>query len=138
MKEETKRKKNYLKRYRNYKTRISRLEEKLASLDEQLVGVKSVEITDMPKGGLPLTKDDLLARKEETSLRIQNLVNISRDVRVEILNCLDTLDDYRFAEVLECYFIDGYTLEAIAEIKHYSVQHVGYLYGRGLDLIQIV
>lgn len=138
LKEETKKKKYFLKRYRNYLVRINRLEEKLADIDNQLIGLKSRQITDMPRGGKPLSKDDLLIRKEETEHRIQNLVDISREVRSEIFECIETIDDYRFAEVLECYFIDGYTLEAIAEIKHYSVQHVGYLYGKGLDLITII
>lgn len=138
MKEETKKKKYFLKRYRNYLVRINRLEEKLFQIDNQLIGLKSRQITDMPRGGTPLTKDDLLIKKEETEHRIQNLVDISRVVRMEIIDSLDTIDDYRFSEVLESYFIEGQTLEAIAENKNYSIQHVGYLYGKGLDLVQIV
>lgn len=138
MKEETKKKKYFLKRYRNYLFRINRLEEKLFQIDNQLIGLKSRQITDMPRGGTPLTKDDLLIKKEETEHRIQNLVDISRVVRMEIIDSLDTIDDYRFSEVLESYFIEGQTLEAIAENKNYSIQHVGYLYGKGLDLVQIV
>lgn len=138
LKEETKKKKYFLKRYRNYLVRINRLEEKLFQIDNQLIGLKSRQITDMPRGGTPLTKDDLLIKKEETEHRIQNLVDISRVVRMEIIDSLDTIDDYRFSEVLESYFIEGQTLEAIAENKNYSIQHVGYLYGKGLDLVQIV
>lgn len=138
MKEETKKKKYFLKRYRNYLVRINRLEEKLFQIDNQLIGLKSRQITDMPRGGTPLTKDDLLIKKEETEHRIQKLVDISRVVRMEIIDSLDTIDDYRFSEVLESYFIEGQTLEAIAENKNYSIQHVGYLYGKGLDLVQIV
>lgn len=138
LKEETKKKKIYLKRYRNYLIRIKRLEEKLFQIDNQLIGLKSTQITDMPKGGIAATKDDLLIKKEETEHRIQNLVDISRNVRMEIFDCIETLDDYRFSEVLESYFIDGYTLEAIAENKNYSIQHVGYLYGKGLEMVQIV
>lgn len=138
LRDETKKKKYFLKRYRNYLIRIERLEEKLLLIDNQLLGIKSVGISDMPKGGQSLTKDDLLIKKEETEQRIQNLVDISRKVKHELYACIETLDDYRFAEVLENYFIDGYTLEEIAEMKNYSVQHVGYLYGKGLDRITIV
>jgi DNA-directed RNA polymerase specialized sigma24 family protein len=137
LKEETKKKKQYLKRYRNYLVRIERLEEKLSNIDDQLLGMKSVTINDMPRGGIPLTKDDLLSKKEETQERIQKLVDISRDVKNQIYDCIETLDDYRFAEVLEHYFVDGYTFEAIAEIKCYSLRHVGYLYAKGLEKVVI-
>ena len=137
MKEENKRKKYYLKRYRNYLMRIERLKEKLFGIDEQLTGLKSVAINDMPSGGERLTTDDLLIKKEETEHRIETLKETSLVVKKEIFECIDHLDDYRLAEILEYYFIDGLTLEEIAEQNNYSVQHVGYLYGLALDNIKI-
>ena len=137
LKEETKVKKSFLKRYRNYLIRIERLEEKLLNIDTQLEGMSSKRISDMPTGGLPVTVEDILNRKEETKKRIQRLIDTSLLVKDEIYEVIDHIDDYRFAEVLESYFIECKTLECIAEEKHYSVQHVGYLYGKGLDMIQL-
>ena len=137
LKEETKIKKSFLKRYRNYLIRIERLEEKLLSIDNQLEGMSSKQISDMPTGGLPVTVEDILNRKEETKKRIQRLIDTSLLVKEEIYEVIDHIDDYRFAEVLESYFIECKTLEVIAEEKHYSVQHVGYLYGKGLEMIQL-
>lgn len=127
-----------MKRYKNYLIRIERLEEKLLVIDNQIVGVQSKRISDMPKGGVAVSLDDLLIKKEETQQRIQNLVDTSHKVKQEIYACIDTLDDYRFAEVLEDYFLNSRTLEDIAEYRHYTVRHVGFLYGKGLELIQIV
>lgn len=78
MKDETKKKKYFLKRYRNYLTRINRLEEQLVSVNERLVGLQSKVMSDMPSGGLPITKDDLLEKKEELQHRIDTLTNTSK------------------------------------------------------------
>lgn len=137
MKEESKINKQYLNRYRRYMKRIDKLEEKLYLIDCDLEGVQTKNITDMPTGGVPLTTDDLLIRKEETKHRIQNLLDLSRRIKYEVFDCIDTLEDDRFAEVLECYFIDRMTFEEIAEKKNYSIRHVGYLYGRGIELVSI-
>ena len=118
-------------------TRIEKLEDKLFNIECDMQGVKTRNITEMPKGGKPLTMDDLLIKKEETEHRIQFLINKSREIRLEIYDCIDQLEDDRFAEVLEYYFIDCLTFEDIADKKCYSVRHVGYLYGRGLDVVPV-
>ena len=135
MKEETKSNKRYLNRYRRYMKRVDKLEEKLYQIDVQIQGLKGRQITDMPRGGRTLTTDDLLIKKEETEHRIQNLLDRSKKIRYEVFDCIDTLEDDRFAEILECYFIERLTFEEIAEQKNYSVRHVGYLYGKGIELV---
>ncbi|WP_424685129.1 hypothetical protein [Enterococcus sp.] len=137
MKEETKCNKRFLNRYRRYMKRVDKLEEKLYQIDVQLQGIKSRRITDMPRGGTPLSVDDLLVMKEETEHRIQNLMNRSKGIRLEVFDCIDTLEDDRFAEVLELYFIERLTFEQIAERKCFSIRHVGYLYGMGIDSVMI-
>ncbi|MFZ8764773.1 hypothetical protein [Enterococcus diestrammenae] len=137
MKEETKRKKYYLKKYRRCITKIDRLEEKLSELDFKLEGLNSKEITDMPRGGQPLTLDELLVRKEELKTRINNLVQSSHRIRQEACFAFDALDDERCAEVLEMYFIDLLSFDEIAESKHYSFRHVTRLYSQGLEEVRI-
>ena len=85
----------------------------------------------------PITTDELLYRKEEIKRRIQNLIDKSIEVKFEIYEVIDHIDDYRFAEVLEAYFIECKTLECIADEKHYSVRHISSLYSEGLKEIQI-
>lgn len=137
MKEETKANKKYLNRYRRYMRRVEKLEEKLYLIDCDLQGMKTKNITDMPQGGQRLTMDDLLVKKEETEHRIQNILDLSKQVKFEVFDCIDTLEDDRFAEILEYYFIDCYTFEQIADKKNYSIRHVGYLYGMGIELVTI-
>lgn len=117
--------------------RVEKLEEKLYLIDCDLQGMKTKNITDMPQGGQRLNMDDLLVKKEETEHRIQNILDLSKQVKFEVFDCIDTLEDDRFAEILEYYFIDCYTFEQIADKKNYSIRHVGYLYGMGIELVTI-
>jgi DNA-directed RNA polymerase specialized sigma subunit len=135
LKEEVRQNKKFLSRYRRYMQRVEKLENKLFQIDCDLQGLKTKNITDMPRGGQPLTTDDLLAKKEELEHRINNLVLKSKKIKFEIFDCIDSLEDDRFAEVLECYFIDRMSLEDIADRKSYSLRHVGYLYAKGIEKV---
>lgn len=137
MKNEVRQKKYALKKYRRQMAKINRLENKLRELDFTLEGMKSKEITDMPRGGQPVDMDDLLSRKEELEIRINNLVQKSRVTRTVLYNWLDNLDDERCSEILEMYFIDLLSFEDIADIKHYSARHVNRLYSKGLNEIVV-
>lgn len=137
MKNEVRQKKYALKKYRRQMAKISWLENKLRELDFTLEGMKNKEITDMPRGGQPVDIDDLLSKKEELEIRINNLVQKSRVTRTILYNWLDNLDDERCSEILEMYFIDLLSFEDIADIKHYSTRHVNRLYSKGLNEIVI-
>ena len=51
----------------------------------------------------------------------------------EILDVIDELDDPRYAEVLESYFIRLKDFETIAEENNYTTRHVARLYREGID-----
>lgn len=130
-------KKMYLKRYSRMMKRIERLEDKLANMDDRLYSVGSGEISDMPRGGVPKTLDDLIAAKDETLNRIDQLVRTSRSIRSEIYQVIDTLEDYREVEVLEQFFIEGLTIEEIAERSGYAIRHVRRFYSNALHTIDV-
>ena len=108
-------KKRYLKRYRNNLSCIDRLEEKLNLLEVRLSSSRSPNLSGMPRGGTPVTTEDLIADKIELENRIARLKAKSKILKSEILEEIYSLEDPRYCEVLEAYFIDGYTLEKIAE-----------------------
>ena len=68
--QELNRKKRFLKRYRKNRVLISRLKNKVSSLDERIRGMRSPVLSDMPRGGTPVTKEDLIAEKMEIEERI--------------------------------------------------------------------
>ena len=130
-----KEKKNFLKRYLRIMKRVERLENKLAQLDDRLTSISGRPITDMPRGGIPTTMDDLLADKMETEERISNLVHESMVIRKEIFGALDGLDDARHVEALELFFIEGLPFEDIAERMGYTTRHTMRFYTEGIKAL---
>lgn len=135
--DEFKIKKSFLKRYTRIQKRIERLEYKLFMLDEKLYTVKNASISDLPRGGQPVTIDDILIRKEETEERINQLVMRSIGIRSEIYDVIDQLEDYRHVEVLEHFFIDDMSIEAIADKTGYTVRHTIRFYTKAIELLDI-
>ena len=125
-------KKNSLKRYRKNLACLARLEEKLKVLDERIKSVRSPNYSGMPRGSTPITTEDLLADKEELETRVKRLRSRSRKLKLEILAEIDTLEDDRYCEILEAHFIDGYTLEKVADIMGYTERHIYSLYKKAL------
>lgn len=128
-------KKRYLRRYRKNLSCIDRLEEKLKLLEVRLSSPKSPNLSGMPRGGTPVTIEDLISDRKELEDRITRLKAKSKILKSEILEEIDTLDDPRYCEILEAYFIDGYTLEKIAEKECYTDRHVFRLYSEAITIL---
>lgn len=129
--------KKYLRRYRKNNLMIERLENKLARLDEQLYTISSPRISDLPKGGTRRTSEDIIVDKIEVEERINRLCEKGHNIKLEIVHKLDELDDPRYADVLELYFIDCLTFEEIATVKGYTIRHVFRLYNAAINTITI-
>lgn len=138
IKNDVQNKKKFLKRHQRIGKKIERLEEKLAMLDARLTTAGAQRLSDMPRGGgTPLTMADLVAEKIETEERINQLCVQRRWIRKEIVLALDTLDDFRHIEVLEKFFIEGMTLEEIAEDIGYTVRHTVRFYTEAVQHLDI-
>ena len=135
--QEIERKKRSLKRYKKNLVCIGRLEEKLALLDDRIKSVKSPNMSGMPRGGTPVTIADLLSDKVELEERIERQKAKSKDLKKEILEEIDSLDDIRHTEVLESFFIDGISLEDIADNEGYTVRHVYRLYSEAVTQLAL-
>ena len=135
--QEIERKKRSLKRYKKNLACVNRLEEKLALLDEKIKSVKSPNMSGMPRGGTPVTIADLLSDKVELEERIERQKAKSKDLKKEILEEIDSLEDMRHAEVLEAFFIDGISLEDIADNEGYTVRHVYRLYSEAVTKLAL-
>lgn len=124
--------KRYLKRYKKNISLINRLEEKLATIDEKIQSLKSPTYSDMPKGGTPVTKEDLISDKLELEARINRLCVKGKRLKQETLEKIDELDDTRYAEVLESFMIDCKSFEDIGEDMGYTERHVKRLYSEAI------
>lgn len=134
---ELKHKTRFMGRYRKNQALIFRLENKLFRINQKLCGLRSPKLSDMPKGSGGMTVEDLLSDKLETEERINNLNQKGRAIRTEILNKIDELDDARYAEILESYYIGCKYLCTIAEDTGYSVRHVSRLFHEALAVLHI-
>lgn len=129
---ELERTKRYMKRYRKNNALIVRLKAKLEDLNQRIYNVKSPSLSGMPRGGSPVTMADLVADKADLEERIDKLTNKGRKIKGEILDKIDNLDDARYAEILEEFFIDCKDFDQIAEGMGYTERHVIRLYSEGL------
>ena len=133
--QETDTKKRYLKRYRKNRALIFRLKLKIKSLDDRITGIRSPGFSDMPRGGTPITKEDLTAEKVDIERRIERLEVKGEKIKEEITDIIDELEDPRYAEVLESFLIDCMDFGDIAEETGYSVRHIERLYGDAIKTV---
>lgn len=135
--QEIERKKRSLKRYKKNLGCIDRLEEKLNLLDERIKSVKSPNYSGMPRGGTPVTIEDLLSDKIDLEERIKRLKVKSKRLKSEILEEIDSLEDPRYCEVLEAFFIDRLSIEDIAEKEGYTPRHIYRLYNEAVTILAL-
>jgi DNA-directed RNA polymerase specialized sigma subunit len=128
-------KKKTLKRYKKNLACIARLEAKLIQLNDRLKSVRTSNFSDMPRGGTPITIDDLLVNKEDLERRISKLKAKGLILKKETLDEIDSLDDIRYCEVLEAFFIDCLTFDEIAERMQYTDRHVHRLYSEAISIL---
>lgn len=121
-------KKRFLKRYKKNLNCIARLEVKLSFLETKLNSVSSPNISGMPRGGVPITKEDLITDKIDLENRIKRLKEKGKRLKIEILDEIDSLDEPRYIAILEGFFIDCLSADDIAEIEGYTVRHVYSIY----------
>lgn len=130
-------KKQSLKRYRKNVACIERLEKKLVLLDERITSIRSPSFSDMPRGGVPVTIDDLMSDKIDLEDRIKRLKAKSRDLKNAVCEEIDSLEDPRYCEILEAHFIDGLSFEDIAEEMGYTERNVIKLYSEAITLLTL-
>ncbi len=130
-------KKRFLRRYKKNLSNIARLKNKVVVLDERIKSIRSPKLSDMPRGGTPVTGEDLIAEKDEIERRILRLEGKSRNLKYEILDRIDEIEDSRYAEILEAYFIEGKDFDTIAEDMCYNIRHIMRLYAEAVNAIEV-
>ena len=131
-------KKRSLKRYRKNNECIDRLENKLRKIEDRITAIKSSNYSGMPRGGVPVTIDDLLSDKMDLEKRIARLKAKSRDLKNAVCEEIDSLGDPRYCEILEAYYIDNLSFEDIAEELGYSPRHVIALYSEAISILSVI
>lgn len=130
-------KKKFLKSYRKNKACIDRLEKKLVVMNERITSLKSPNLSGMPRGGVPVTIDDLMSDKMDLEDRIKRLKAKSRGLKKAVCEEIDSLEDPRYCEILEAHFIDGLSFDDIADELGYTERHVKKLYSEAITFLSL-
>lgn len=133
--QEIKKKKRSLKRYKNNRSCIGRLEEKLSLLEDRITSVKSPSFSGMPRGGTPISLEELLSDKFDLEKRIKRLKDKGKILKDQIIEEIDTLEDPRYCEVLEAFFIDCKSISDIAEDMGYTDRYIYDLYKSAIEVL---
>ncbi len=120
---------DYLKSYRWLEDEIVDDEERLARLDARLYTPGAVKISDMPRGGQPVTMQSLVDEK----LELQERINAKNSRRRAILDAIESMRSERDRRVLKLHFIDNMTHEQVAERINYSVTQTRRYYETALE-----
>lgn len=123
----------YLESYKWLNAEIEDDEERLARLDARLYDAPIKKITDMPRGGQPVTIDSLVNQKIE----LQKQINEKCAQRKEIIDRIESLRDHRDRRILKLEFIDDLTHEQVAERINYSVAQTRRYYEAALERFEL-
>lgn len=123
----------YLESYKWLNAEIEDDEERLARLDARLYDAPIKKITDMPRGGQPVTMESLVAQKIE----LQEQINAKCAQRKEIIDRIESLRDHRDRRILKLEFIDDLTHEQVAERINYSVAQTRRYYEAALERFEL-
>ena len=123
----------YLESYKWLNAEIEDDEERLARLDARLYDAPIKKISDMPRGGQPVTIDSLVNQKIE----LQKQINEKCAQRKAIIDRIESLRDHRDRRILKLEFIDDLTHEQVAERINYSVAQTRRYYEAALERFEI-
>ena len=128
--------KEFLRRARSVDRRVDEATERVDRLRAKLEAGRMSKITGMPRGGAQdwtATADKLIELEKRVNARIRELVRVKHLA----MDAIDRVDEARLREVLELYYIDGFSWEQVAQRMDLDVRQVFRLHGRGLQRIVV-
>ena len=128
--------KEFLRRARRVDRRVDEATERVDRLRAKLEAGRMSSITGMPRGGAQdwtATADKLIELERRVNERTRELVRW----KLMAMDAIDLVDEARLREVLELYYIDGFTWEQVAQRMNYDVRQVFRLHGKALQKVKV-
>ena len=128
--------KEFLRRARSVDRHVDEAQERLERIRERLESGRRSSITGMPRGGSSdwtLTADKLIDLEQVVNARTRELVRW----KLAAIDAIRAVDDPRQVEVLELYYIDGFTWEQVASMMGLDLRWVYRLHGKALLQVRV-
>lgn len=128
--------KEFLRQARDADRRIDEAMERLERMRAKLEAGRMSNLTGMPRGGAvdwTETADRVIELERRVNARIREMVRQKQAA----MDAIDRVEEARLREVLELYYIDGYTWEQVAEQMDMSDRHVKRLHGIALLRVKV-
>lgn len=128
--------KEFLRQARDADRRIDEAMERLERMRAKLEAGRMSNLTGMPRGGAvdwTETADRVIELEKRVNARIREMVRQKQAA----MDAIDRVEEARLREVLELYYLDGYTWEQVAEQMGMSDRHVKRLHGVALLRVKV-
>lgn len=129
--------KKILNQHRSVYFLIKDLKEQVKDIESQIYGCSSGKLTGMPRGGKPVTREDMANEKADILKRIERLEIVKKQKKEIVQAYIDTVYSARHNKILTMYYIKVLPIWKIAELEGYSQRHVFRLYEQALDMVDI-
>ena len=128
--------KDCLRRARDADRRIDRATERVDRLRARLEAGRLNRLTGMPRGGnedWTDTADSLIELERVVNARVREMCRVKRLA----MEAIEAVEEMRYREALELYYLDGYSWEQVAKQMCYDVRHIHRIHGKALLKIKV-
>lgn len=128
--------KEFLRRARSIDRQVDEATERAERVRARLEAGRMSSLTGMPRGGgadWTETADRLIELERVVNARTRELVRW----KLAAIDAIRAIEEPRLAEVLELYYIDGFTWEQVAQRMDLDKRWVFRLHGKALQKIEV-
>ena len=128
--------KEFLRRARDIDRRVDEATERVERLRARLEAGRMSSVTGMPRGGAKdwtETADRLIELERVVNQRTRELVRW----KLAAIDAIRAVEEPRLAEVLELYYINGFTWEQVAQRMGITERWIQSLHGRALLKVNV-
>lgn len=128
--------KEFLRQILTVDRRIEETAERLQRIRARLEAGRMSNFSGMPRGG-GVDWTETADRVIELERRLQAQISEMCRQKQAAIEAIDRVEEARLREVLELYYLDGYTWEQVAEKMELSDRHVKRMHGIALLRITV-
>lgn len=128
----------FLKRYYWGNVELDKLYEKLEKINVRIKRIKSSNFSLTPRGGIAQSIDDLISLEEECQDKIVKKMISLENIKIDIEDSIDTLEDTKLRILLKYLYIDNLSYKEVSIKMSQSERHLRRLHNEAIELVKIV